>query len=215
MYKASFDQNLLNEWCDYCEGKKKFDSCYFSTLLMETLLEGYTPEFDKFIIEITKYFDSSIYKNIKYTFNNKEHKEGDIKDWVINDLREKRKIILQMADSSKLVAIIDNPEYLMTNDREQLYDALESDNNTILYEGVGDYVRENIEKDYRMYGLKEVLYNIASDYDLVYGILAGIVKGKVDLSNYLDIYKNGFDYAVSEEKIIIYTPTKQTVANKV
>jgi len=206
MHKASFDQNLLNDWCDYCEGKKKFDTCYFSTLLMETLLEGYTPEFDEFIKEITKYFDSSIYQNIKYTFNNEGKKEGDIKDWVIKDLREKRKIIIQMPDSSKLIDIIDNPEYLIIKERQQLYDAQESDNNTILYEGVGDYVIENIEKDFRLYGLKEVLYNIASDYDLVNGILAGIIKGKVDLSNYLDIYKNGFNYAVSEEKIIIYTP---------
>ncbi len=204
MYKASFDNELLNDWCDFCEGRKEFDSFHFSTLLMETLLEGYTPKFDEFITEITKYFDSSIYKNIKYVFSNQEQSEGEVKDWVINDLREKRKIINLAPDSMKLKEIIDYPQFLFVKDRDELYKARETDNNTILYEEVGDFVIENIDNDKRLFALKEVLYSIASDNDLVNAILSGLIKSDVDLSNYLDIYKNGCDYAVDDEKILIY-----------
>jgi len=204
MYKASFDNKLLNDWCDFCEEKKEFDSFYFSTLLMETLLEGYTPEFDKFIAKITKYFDNSIYKNIKYAFSNEKKSQGNVKDWVINDLREKRKIIDLIPDSTKLKEIIDSPQFLFIKDRNELYNARETDNNTILYEGVGDFVIENIDSDKRLFALKEVLYNIASDSDLVNALLSGLIKSDVDLSNYLDIYKNGCDYAVDDEKILIY-----------
>lgn len=204
MYKASFDNDLLKDWCDFCEEKKEFDSFHFSTLLMETFLEGYTPEFDKFITEITKYFDSSIYKNIKYAFSNEKESQGNVKDWVINDLREKRKIIEHIPDSKELKEIIDSPKFLFVNDRDELYEARETDNNTILYEGVGDFVIENIDNDKRLYALKEVLYNIASDSDLVNALLSGLIKADVDLVNYLDIYKNGCDYAVDDEKILIY-----------
>ena len=204
MHKASFDQNLLTDWCDYCEEKKKFDTFHFSTLLMETFLEGYTPELENFLKEITKYFDSSVYENMRYAFNDKQQSKGDILEWVTNDLSEKRKIINQVPDVSKLLATIDEKNYLIVNERQPLYDARESDNHTILYEEVGDYVSQNIKNDHRLYALEEILYNIASDYNLVHALLAGIVQGNVNLSNYLDIYRNGCDYAVDDDKIIIY-----------
>lgn len=204
MYKASFDNELLNDWCDFCEKKKEFDSFHFSTLLMETLLEGYTPKFDEFITEITKYFDRSVYENIKYAFSDEKHSQGNVKDWVINDLTEKRKIIEHAHDSSKLKEIIDSPQFLFVKDRDELYDARETDNNTILYEEVGDFAIENIDNDKRLFALKEVLYNIASDSYLVNALLSGLINSDVDLSNYLDIYKNGCDYAVDDEKILIY-----------
>ncbi|BDD01385.1 hypothetical protein PEPS_36650 (plasmid) [Persicobacter psychrovividus] len=204
MYKASFDNELLNDWCDFCEGKKEFDSCHFSTLLMETLLEGYTPKFDVFIKEITKYFDSSVYENIKYVFSDEKVSQGGVKDWVINDLIEKRKIIEHVEDSSQLKKVIDSPQFLFVKDRSELYEARETDNNTILYEEVGDFVIANIDNDKRLFALKEVLYNIASDSDLVNAFLSGLIKSNADLSNYLDIYKNGCDYAVDDEKILIY-----------
>jgi len=204
MYKASFDNELLNDWCDFCEEKKDFDSFHFSTLLMETLLEGYTTEFDIFFTKITKYFDSSIYKNIKYVFSDEKQSEGSVKDWVIGDLREKRKIIDLAPDSTKLKEIIDSPQFLFVKDRDELYKARKTDNNTILYEEVGNFVIENIDNDKRLFALKEAFYNIASDSELVNALLSGLIKGNVDLSNYLDIYKNGCDYAVDDEKILIY-----------
>ncbi|MBO0593992.1 hypothetical protein I2486_21540 [Cellulophaga sp. E16_2] len=204
MYKASFDNELLNDWCDFCEGKKEFDKFHFSTLLMETLLEGYTPEFDEFISKITKYFDISIFENIKYAFSDEKKSQGNVKDWVINDLREKRKIIELAPDSTKLKEIIDSPQFLFVKDRDELYKARETDNNTILYEEVGDFVIENIDNDKQLFALKEVLYNIASDSELVNALLSRLIKSDVDLSNYLDIYKNGCDYAVDDEKILIY-----------
>ena len=204
MYKASFDNELLNDWCDFCEGKKEFDEFHFSTLLMETLLEGYTSKFDAFITEITKYFDSSIYKNIKYVFSDEKQSQGSVKDWVINDLTQKRKLIEHADDFSKMKEIIDSPQFLFVKDRDKLYGARETDNNTILYEEVSDYVINNIANDKRLFALKEVLYNIASDSDLVNALFSGLIKSDIDLSNYLDIYKNGCDYAVDDEKILIY-----------
>ncbi|WP_165750572.1 hypothetical protein [Cellulophaga sp. Z1A5H] len=204
MNKASFDNELLNDWCDFCEGKKEFDKFHFSTLLMETLLEGYTTEFDSFISKMTKYFDISIYENIKYAFSDEKKSQGNIKDWVINDLREKRKIIELAPDSTKLKEIIDSPQFLFVKNRDELYKARETDNNTILYDEVGDFVIENIDNDKQLFALKEVLYNIASDSELVNALLSRLIKSNVDLSNYLDIYKNGCDYAVDDEKILIY-----------
>ena len=204
MHKASFDNELLNDWCDFCEGRKEFDICYFSTLLMETLLEGYTPKFDEFITEITKYFNPSVYENIKYAFSDEKQSQGRVKDWVINDLTEKRKIIEHTHDSSKLKEIIDSPQFVFVKGRDELYDARETENNTILYEEVGDFVLENIDNDKRLFALKEVFYNIAFDSNLVNALLSGLINGDVDLSNYLDIYKNGCDYAVDDENILIY-----------
>ena len=95
MYKASFDNELLNDWCDFCEGKKEFDKFHFSTLLMETLLEGYTPEFDAFISKTTKYFDISIYENIKYAFSDEKKSQGNVKDWVLNENKQMKKDIMK------------------------------------------------------------------------------------------------------------------------
>ncbi|MEL6560676.1 MAG: hypothetical protein AAFQ94_20960 [Bacteroidota bacterium] len=109
-----------------------------------------------------------------------------------------------MPDSSKLKALIDSPQFLFVTDSDELYKARVTDNSTILYEGVGDFVIDNIADDKRLFALKEVLYHIATDNDLVNALLSGIIKGEVDLSNYLDVYKNGCDYAVDDEKILVY-----------
>ena len=204
MYKASFDYELLNDWCDFCEGKKEIDVFHFSTLLMETLLEGYTPEFDNFITKITQYFDSSVYKNMKYAFSGEHKSLGNVQDWIIKDLREKRKIIEHVPGSNSLKEIIDYPQFLFVEDRNQLNEARKSDNHTILYEEVGDFVIANLDNDKRLFALMEVFYNLAYNNDLKFALLAGLIKGNVDLSRYLDIYRNGYDYVVGHEKILIH-----------
>lgn len=180
MYKVNFNKDLLKDWCDYCERRKEFDISHFSTLLMEVFLEGYTNELDLFLHEITKYFDSSVYKNMKYIFSNDQLEKSDIKKWVESDLREKKKIFSHNQEAAELVTVIDNKKYLLVNDRHILYEARESDNDTLLYEEVGDYVIANSEKDNRWYAIKEVLYNIASDNDLVYAILSRTIGGNID-----------------------------------
>lgn len=206
MYKAIFDKELLKDWCDFCEGRKKFDSYHFSTLLMETMLEGYTIELDEFFKEISKYFDPSIYKNLEHTFKNTNLNSGDIWQWVKKDLIEKKKIFSDLEEASNLEKLIEAQSYVTVHDRTLLDNLRMSDINTILYETSGDYAINNRIDDDRLYALEEVFYNIACDYDLVRGLLAGVINGDVDFSNYLEIYRRGCDYVVGEENIIIYTP---------
>ncbi len=204
MYKANLDKELLKDWCAYCEGKNDFDKFHFSTLLMEAFLERYTPELDGFIKEITKYFDSSLYKNIVRTFSDEPADKGEIQHWVDNDLKEKRKIITNIDDASSLIQLIDNQKYVVVHDRQKLYKAMESENHSILYDAVGDYVIDHSWNDKRKYALQEILYNIASDNNLVYGLISGMMEGDVDFSNYLEIYRRGCDYAVGDDHIVLF-----------
>jgi len=201
---ANLDNALLKDWCDHCEGKKKFDSYHFSTLLMEAFLDGYTSELDTFLKELTKYFHPSIYQNLAYTFSNIGPNKEDIQKWVAYDLREKRKFLSLIPDAANLVKLIDDQSYSIVHDRKLLYDGIDSDNHSILYDVTGDYVGDHLGSDLRLYALNEVFYNIASDYNLVHGLLSGSLTGDVDFSNYLEIYRRGCDYVVADDKIVIY-----------
>lgn len=205
MKTANLNMKLLRDWCDFCEGKANFDSFHFSTMLMGTFLDGYTEELDKFIIEITKYFDSSVYRNIKYTFGDKSHSQNDIQLLVNKDLSEKRKVLAEDEDAEDLLMTIDSQNWIFTNDIEVLYDAKASENHCLLSEILGDHVGDNIDSDKRIFALKEVLYNIASSYDLTHAILSDLIDGDVNFSNFLEIYKRGCDYAIDDETIVIYT----------
>jgi len=204
MHKAIFDKTLLNDWCNYCEGKQDFDTYHFSTLLMEAFLEGYTSELDSFLKEIAKYFHPSLYENMAHAFGNNKPDKADIQTWVAKDLKEKRKLLLQVEDATDLIALIDKDNYTIVHDMQEMDDARMSDNHTIFYEEVGDYVSDNIESIKGIYGLKEVLYNIASDYNLVHALLSGMIKGDTDFSNYIEIYRRGSNYVVGEESVLIY-----------
>jgi hypothetical protein len=208
MATAIFDKELLQDWCDYCEGKKEFDSCHFSTLMMETLLEGFTPELDKFLHEITKYFDDSIYSTLVKTFSEKPQGENDITYWVERDIREKIKACPSSSNSSIILGIIDNGHFEITSDYQKLQNARMTDNNTILHESSGDIASNGLASDNRLYALDEIFYNIASDYDLVHALMSGVIKGEIDFSNYLEIYKRGFDYAVGNDQVVIYQHQK-------
>lgn len=202
---AIFDHNLLSDWCDYCEGKKKFDSFHFSTLLMESFLDGYTPQLDQFIQEITKYFDSSVYQHLKYAFSEPIKAHDDIMYWVEKDLLEKQKIFANHPLASGLNEIIEKKSFRLIQNHTEIDKARITDNHTILYEMTGDFVTQNIA-DERLFALDEILYNIAYDYNLVYGVLSGCLNSEIDLSNYLEIYQRNCDYAVNDETIIILTP---------
>jgi hypothetical protein len=204
-YEPELDFDLLGDWCAFCEGSREFPDHHFSTILMGVFLGGLTPEVDRFLREFAKYFPRALYDNLVRICGDAEP-DRDVVPWVERDLDEKRKLLTSSPEARRAVEVIDGRRFAVTHDHGAMLDvAASSATHTALYEAECDFVVERCGGDALKYELHEALYHIATNYFLADAIVAPLLKTDVNLGHYFEVYLRGGDYALGDDRIVVYT----------
>ena len=205
--EPELDFDLLNDWCDLCDGSREFESHYFDTILMGAFLGGLTPEVDSFLKRFTKPFAPPLYNNLIRIAEEKTL-DRDIVPWVKRDLDEKLKVLESYAETAaearELVRLIRAENYsFMHNESEFLNIKHDSENHYVMVCMVSDF-EIDAYTDRRFYALSEVLYHIATSVEVENSIMPPLLDIPVDLSHYFEIYLRGGDYALTDNGILVY-----------
>lgn len=211
-FEPELDLDLLEDWCDYCDGKSDFDESHFSTILMGVFVANLTPEVDAFLKRFASPFSQDLYVSLTRICE-VGPADRELLPWIRRDITSK----LALLDEENQVER-ESIEWLLTNDRFRFTDdvsslpeiAIASANFDAIYFAESDYVIEHSEKDPRLYALSEALYHIATNYALAHSIMNPLVNGGIDLSNYLEVYLRGGDYVLADDSIVVwqYVPEK-------
>lgn len=204
--ESELDVNLLRDWCAFCEGSRGFPRHYFSTILMGVFLDGLTPEVDRFLREFTTCFPPALYENLVRICGG-ALSDRDVLPWVQRDLDEKRKLFDSSRRFRKVLKVIDGRGFIFTHDHDVLHEVrVSSDNHSVLYDTLGDFVIEKCNGDVRLLELHEALYKgVATDNFVADSIMAPLLETDVDLGNYFEVYLRGGDYVLGDDRILVYT----------
>lgn len=209
------DKNLLLDWCDFCEGKKNFDTFHFSYLFNQPLTEcelkkifSYFPKKEELLELVLSVRASSISagEDGGFFIPKKESKgtPEELIELAVKDLKEQQKICSLLGDE-ELYNIIDNAQPEFIYDKNYFRKVKSGDCPYIwLYEMVGDYIRDSlIEHDDKIYALREALYGFGGDYYLSWYLGSPLVDANINLSYYFDLWKKGGDYTLTKDNLIV------------
>jgi len=198
---------LIEEWEDFCKGKKDCNYNYFYTLFMEELS-------DEDIKRIFASFSHSqeLTKRLKrlkdYSFIKVDNWKDVVRDLVSKDLKQKLSV-LKLLKEDELINIIEtsNIEFV----EEQKYESLlEDDSSWPMVETMsllGDYFRDSIE-DYskKISALVEAGYGATYNYNLVWYLIAPFLSVKYDFEHYVRLWELGARYTLTEKGVYIKSP---------
>ncbi len=206
-YAPDLDMALLADWCEFCEGTRAFDKSHFATILMGVFSAGLTPEVDDFLKRFTSTFPRELYDNLVRICED-PCPDRDLLPWIRRDLAQELMILLEEdypTEHANIQRLVEDGKFIFVDDRLSFVDlAMASANFNAIYFAEGDYVSDHLGNDPKMFALKEALYHIATNYFLAHSIMSPLVHGKIDLSNYFEIYLRGGEYVVGDDTIFVW-----------
>ncbi|GAA0824242.1 hypothetical protein GCM10009111_34880 [Colwellia asteriadis] len=194
---------LVDEWCDFCSGKKVFDKSHFSYLFHEENIESY-------LSIILQYFTNSMELELKI----KKVLEEKKKNRVISELSDDMLVTLTndfFNEQANLINDLDNDihsaiinDVVITNSSQIKSNADEDIPHYWLFEEFGDLIRSSkIDESDKTYALMESLYNIDNDYYLAWYMAKPIVNIQYTLESYFILWKNSHKVLLLEDSILV------------
>ncbi len=204
-YEPELDEELLADWCAFCEGSADYDQYHFSTMLMGVFVADLTPEVDVFLHRFTNTFPPALYDNLARICDD-ALPDRDILPWIRRDLGHK--LALLDADSNaerrNIERFLAKDNFTLTEDFSSLPDiASASPNFDAIYFAENDYVIDHCMRDPKMLALREALYHIATNYALAHAIMSPLLNGNINFGNYFEVYLRGGEYVVAAESIVV------------
>lgn len=204
---------LLIHWHAYCNGSDEFESCEFLTLLHDDPRLTHEQLLDAF-----QYFEKG--ETIANAVLNAQSIKFDnnylpiTKDAAASLVRQQLSEILDKLDVSLDdcldKSLITNAPPQLTNDKEYFFKLFLSDDNvsSVADNEYAGFIHEEIPSGFfkdPVDGLHESLYGFTNNTLLTFHFLQPILKFDVNLDNYFRLWQSGVDYALTKEKLVLYT----------
>ncbi len=193
---------LINEWCDFCTGKKHFDKSHFSYLFHEQNIENdlttilqYFPNSDELESKIKKVLKEKKSENIPSL-------SDDILFKLTKDFFNEQADLIDDLDIDIRSAILNN---VMITNIEQINEHIEQDiPHYWLYDDFGDLIRNSkVDESDKTYALMESLYNIDNDYYLAWYMARPIIDLPYTLESYFILWKSAHKVLLLEDSILV------------
>lgn len=198
-------KTILKDWCDFCEGREKFDKSHFITLFHEDIKDEYLEMALQFFPNQDELIDRVINVREFYPERGKNMKaEPDyILDLAIKDVREKRKACKYLSED-ELVNIIDNAKPKFVSDKLTFERALNNEWNGEFLSQVGFYFDEcwNSEDD-SYYALFEAFYGMTNSYEIQWYLGRPLMNTSVNPDYFYELWKAKGCYALSGSELIV------------
>ena len=194
---------IINDWEQFCEGRKSYDKSHFYTLFWEgIILNDLETKF--------KYFPKSITlveRVSEYLFGKREDvlPESSVRDVLINlavrDIEERKSII---DSDSSLFNSIQNLEIKFTEDYESVLSLKAKSPDIDFFDAVNDVLSECwIIEDKKAFALYEAFYGLTKDYEMVWYLFSPLFKTNVDWSYYYRLTTLGGIYSIANKQLFI------------
>ena len=198
-------ENILTDWCDFCEEKKDFDKSHFLTLFhadidknyLNTVLQ-YFPNKDDIIQRVLAVREAKSYRAECFKVD-----ENFALELASKDINEKRKACAYLSEH-ELTALIDTVQLRFTSDPSSFEKARHDDWNREYKAQVGYYFDESwMEETDKYYAIFEAFYGMTNSYELQWYLGKPLMRTFVDPDNYFELWKVGGDYAFTETEILV------------
>lgn len=198
--------DLIEDWCRFCEGNEAYDKSHFSNLFNEATN---VCDFGK----IFQYFDESeelikrltVVKGILSTNKKKcAFTHDQLFSIALQDLTEKKSACANAGDD-ELVNIINNLKPIFSDnisafERTQITDWPYGE--YIIH--ISDYMLDNMKSETSQnYALLEAFYGLCSSFPIQWYLASPIIKTEINFDGYIKLWANGFDYTFNEKELII------------
>lgn len=190
-------KEIINDWCQFCEGIKAYDKSHFYTLFWEEEISTND------LYQIFKYFPNHnelIKIMTNYLHGNQEitNKSNDfIMQLVQKDIQEKVSL------SNNLKYIIDYPiEFI--EDYSFVSNKVGSDEYYEYYDEISDIISDKwILEDKKSFALYEAFYGLTKNYEIVWYLFSPLLKTPINYKYYFDISISGGIYTIYNKKILV------------
>ncbi len=196
--------DILKDWCDFCEGNAFFEESHFLTLFheyvgrdyLETVFQ-YFPNQDQLIQRM---------ENVKSVMLNKRSEDINI-DLVtalaIKDVHEKRKACVALCED-ELVQVIDNVKPVFISEPKAFEKARYNEWHSEFRSQVGYHFNQNrVDEADKYYALFEAFYGVTNTYEMQWYLGKPLIKTDVNPDYYYDLWKIGGSYALTESELVI------------
>ncbi|MEP2990748.1 MAG: hypothetical protein ABJL11_17670 [Parasphingorhabdus sp.] len=197
-------EQLLQEWCDYCEGRQEFDTGDFYTLFHDDISDdhiktalSYFPNKDDLYVRVKKVRD------VNYrTAESSKISQSNLIDLAQKDLQEKRAACVAENDD-EVVAAIDIAKPRFVEDDEALFTA-KSGIDSNYQSSVAYYLgAKRISHDKTYHALFEAFYGLTNTYEIAWYLGAPLIDTDINLDYYFDLWSAGGDYALTETELLV------------
>jgi hypothetical protein len=192
---------LLRDWKDFCEGRKRFDKCHFYTLFWEEIgPDG--------IADIFQYFPHSTEladRTKEYLFGKRERiSESTLKDFlvglVVRDLDQKKAVI---GENSNLIGLLERLEIEFIQDSEKVIELKARSPYVDFYDAINDKLSDWIVEDGKAFALYEAFYGLTKNYEMVWHLFGPLFRVRLDSEAYYRLSIHGGVYSFSNDKILV------------
>jgi hypothetical protein len=207
--------NLLDDWQDFCEGRKDFDMSHFYTLFHAdpTILSNeqlkiifsYFPKSDELLYRMENIFNERFSSDTDQNpENNIGLSDAQLKELVLNDIKEKR-IICETKKDAELCEIIAGVEPVIVTDIQKIKALQQCDGpDAWMKELVDDHLRSaRITNDKKVISLFEAFYGLTTNYQLVWYAGLPLINDNYDPSYYFELWKFDCDYVLTKDELLI------------
>jgi len=194
--EEGMDQQDLNEWRDFCEGRIPYTPFMLSNMFMSMFYKPLTEAQKNDLRTVFSYVPNSS-KTVETLLRiaepgpGRNTSEQEITDLVVRDLKEKRRII----DNPRLIAAMDLGICDIVLDQTRFHEVRSAPLDGEFTDAICDYVTMP-DHDARISVLRNAFYGIANNLHLQMALTAGLVRSDVSFDNYVELYLSGGDYAL-------------------
>ncbi|MDX8355186.1 hypothetical protein [Cognatiyoonia sp. IB215182] len=202
--------SLLDDWVEFCEGKRDFDKSHFLPLFHGSLNDDDLREIYQFfpqadlLSERMKRFQAA--KKARKERSIVPVSSSQIMDLAAADMSAKSSILAELGEEELARFAGENKPSLTTDRNAFDYVACSDWPNGEKHVVVGDYVDEQMLLPNKQgFALFEALYGAANSYDIQYFLAAPLIKSDVDFVPYFELWSAGSDVALAEDSILVFT----------
>lgn len=201
--------NVISDWCAFCEGRKSFDKSHFHTLFWEDISLND-------LRQIFKYFPNSeelFSLTHDYLFGTTDAISNSVPkvliDLAFKDILEKRKLIgegfgLTGANGNMTADFIEDFKHVEKLKTKEPY--------LSFFDAINDKFLDSwILEDKKTFALHEAFYGLTKYYEMVWYLFKPLTNIKVDFKYYYELTKLRGVYAFLGDKLIVsqYGSNKQ------
>lgn len=192
--------NIITDWCAFCEGRKSFDKSHFHVLFWEDISANE-------LHEIFKYFpNSEILFELTHDYlfgitNPISNPSNVLIDLAFRDIQEKRKLIsedlgLDVINENMMVEFVDDFQSVEKLKTKEPYISF--------FDAINDKFLDSwILEDKKAFALHEAFYGLTKYYEMVWYLFKPLTNIKVSLKYYYELTKLRGVYAFRANKLIV------------
>lgn len=194
---------IIQDWEQFCEGRKSFDKSHFYTLFWEGItrsdLEGifkYFPRSNELVERLSEYLFGKREKAI-----DKCSLEAVLVELAIKDIEEKKSIL----DSNcSLLSLLQELKVEFVDDFNNVAIRKTEPPYIVFFDSINDVFSDcwTIE-DKKAFALYDALYGLTKDYEMVWYLFSPLFKINLDLSYYYRLTTLRGIYTITNNQILV------------